>query len=494
MNEKYTIRNRRLTDEEFFHIRNTEVLPQWESGKAIENLDECFAAAKELSVGLGRNYALQNRKARDLNIHNIQPQFGQGTTDLMIDGMRYVEENSPMVPTGAWNIFSDSYTRKNNYRMAQIGIERTLKEGATMLNGWPIVNFGVEDARRIKLAIKSPMTLNSTDADGRLASEIALAAGWNACNCRSLTEVLAHCKTTTLDEEIRINQYESRLAALYHEHGVPQSPHISCNLTGYDSCGFKSFVMVAQSLLGAEQGLKQIYLEFGINMNLIQDTAMMRITKRLCEEYCARYGYTDIDFIINSNMFQGAFPPRREEVHAMMSLAVAIGILGGASNLIVKCEDEAWATPTKEGMAASVCLARHMEKLLADLRLPVSAEVLEEEHYLELEVRAMMEHVLEAGDGDIALGLCLGVDRGWVDTMVSPWRYNHGNVRIMRDADNAMRYLETGNMPLPQEVKEYHRKKLEVRAAKEGHPCDFQMCVDDLLYAAKLTENQYSKY
>lgn len=490
----YSIRNTRMSDEDFFRIRETEVLNQWPTGEAIRNLDECFDAARELSVGAGRNYAIHNKNARDLNVHNIQPQFGQATTEFMIDGMSYVEQNSPMVPTGAWNIFSDSYTRKNNYKMAQQGIERSRAEGKTMLNGWPIVNFGVEEARKIKRAIKSPMSLNSTDADGRLASEIALAAGWNACNCRSLTEVLSHCKTTPLDEEIRINQYETRLAAMYHEHGVPQSPHISCNLTGYDSCGFKSFVMVAQSLLGAEQGLKQIYLEFGINMNLIQDNAMMRVTKRLCEEYCAKAGHDDIDFIVNTNMFQGAFPPRLEEVHAMMSLAVMIAILGGSTNLIVKCEDEAWATPTKEGMAASVRLARHMETLLGDLRLPYSDEVKEEEHMLELEVRTMMDKCLEIGEGDIALGLCRGVDLGWIDTMISPWRYNHGKVRLVRDSCNAMRYLDCGDMPLPQEVKDYHREKLLSREKKEGRPCDFKMVVADLLYAARLPENLYDQY
>ena len=30
------------------------------------------------------------------------------------------------------------------------------------------------------------------------------------------------------------------------------------------------------------------------------------------------------------------------------------------------------------------------------------------------------------------VSLCRGVDLGWVDTMVSPWRYNKGKVRIMR--------------------------------------------------------------
>jgi methylaspartate mutase epsilon subunit len=439
---KYTIRNRRLSDEDFFRIREKEVLSQWETGRDLQNIDECIAAAYEHSVGLGRNYAVALRDAYDKGIHLLQPQFGRALTDYMIDGMGYVEAESPLVPTGLWNIFSDSYTRKNNYEMAAVGIERSKKEGTTMLNGWPIVNFGVEEARRIKRAVKSPMTLNSTDEDGRLASETALAAGWNACNCRSVTEVMAHCKNITLEEEIRINQYESRLAAVYHERGVPQSPHIACNLTGYDSSGFKSFIMVAQSLLGAEQGLKQVYLEFGINMNMVQDAAMMRVTKRLCEEYCARFGYNDIRFIVNSNMFQGAFPPRLEEAGAMMNFAVVIGIMGGATALILKCQDEAFATPTKEGMASSVRMARHLDTLLGAQRLPYSDAVREEERMLELEVRAMMEKCLEAGDGDIALGLCLGLDYGWVQTMITPWKYNRGNVLLMRDAENAMRYYD----------------------------------------------------
>jgi methylaspartate mutase epsilon subunit len=244
--------------------------------------------------------------------------------------------------------------------------------------------------------------------------------------------------------------------------------------------------MVAQSLLGAEQGLKQVYLEFGINMNLVQDSARMRVTKRLCEEYCARFGYSDIKFIQNNNMFQGAFPPRLEEVSAMLSLAVTIGILGGSTALVLKCQDEAFATPTKEGMCATVRIARQIERMLGDLRLPYSAEVQEEEKMLEMEVRAMMEKCLEAGDGDIALGLCIGVDAGWVATMLSPWKYNKGKVLLMRDAENAMRYFDTGDMPLPKEVKEYHREKLKSREKKEGRPLDFGMVVDDLQYASRL--------
>ena len=174
----------------------------------------------------------------------------------------------------------------------------------------------------------------------------------------------------------------------------------------------------------------------------------------------------------------------------MMNFAVTIGMMAGATALVLKCQDEAFATPTKEGMCASVRMARQLDTLIGAQRLPISAEVLEEERMLELEVRAMMEKCLEAGDGDIALGVCLGVDYGWVTTMISPWRYNRGNIRLMRDAANAMRYFDTGDMPLPQEVKEYHLEKLKSRAAKEGKPLDFDMVVADLQYASRLPEIQ----
>ena len=477
------ISNKRLSDDEFFRIRREEVLPQWETGKDLDNLDECIAAAKEISEG--KNYALRILDAEKRGASLLQPQFGQALTEFMIDGMCHVEAESPLAPDGLWNVYSDSYTRKVKFDLAQVGIERSRAENATYLNGWPIVNYGVEEARRIKKAVQCPMTLNSTDEDGRLASETALAAGWNACNCRSLQEVLAHCKDIPLADEIRINQYESRLAAIYHESGVPQCPHIASNLTGYDSAGFKIFVMVSQSLMGGEQGLRQICLENGLNMNMVQDTAMIHTAKKLCEEYTRRFGY-DVHFTSGSFSFLGAWPPRLEEASAMIAWNATVSLMAGCTQTILKCQDEAFATPTKEGMASSVRIARHIERLAGSARLTESTEYRTECQMLEMEVRAMMDKTLEAGDGDIAVGLCRGVEAGWISTMLSPWRYNKGNVRLMRDADNAVRYFDPGDLPLPKEVREYHAEKLKSREKKEGRPLAFDMLVSDLQFVSRL--------
>ena len=485
MVNKYNISNTRLSDEEFFRIRNEEVLPMWETGKALENFEECIEAAREVSKG--KNYAERILDGEKNGKHLLQPQFGQALTEFMIDGMGFVEQDSPLLPEGLWDVFSDSYTRKLNFKMAQVGIERSRKDGQTALNGWPIVNFGVEEARKIRRELNAPFTLNSTDEDGRLASEIALAAGWNACNCRSMTEVLSHCKDIPLAEEIRINQYESRLAAKYNEAGVLQCPHISSNLTGYDTSGFKVFVMTAQCLMGGEQGIKQIYLENGLNMNVIQDAATVHASQKLCQEYSKKFGY-DMKFIKGAFPFLGAWPPRLEEASAMIAWNTMVSIMSDATPLMLKCADEAFATPTKEGMSGAVKISRMIDRLVGEQRTPHDENFKIELEMIEMEVRAMLDATLEAGDGDIAVGLCRGVEEGWISTMISPWKYNKGNIRVMRDADNAVRYLDTGDLPIPKEVKEYHAEKLKSRERKEGRPCDFDMVINDLQWVSRLPE------
>jgi methylaspartate mutase epsilon subunit len=478
------IRNQRLTDDQFFKIRHEEVLPQWETGKDIENLDECIEVAKELSLVEGKNFALSLKKAKAENKQVLIPQFGRALTDETLEGIQYVERQFHDGQAGSWTIYSDSYTRKNDYKSAAAGIERSKKEGMSMLNGWPVVNYGVEEARRIMRGVKLSLHFNSTDEDGRLASEIVMAAGWNAASTRTLQEVIAHCKHISLEEMIRINQYEARLAGIYTEKGVPICPYNACHLTGYDSAGYHSFVCVSEALIAAEQGVNFQYLTHGLGMNLIQDIAMINVTERLCKEYCSRFGYNDVEFFSGGFPFLGAWPPREEEANAMIAWNAAIPILGGCTGLILKCQDEAFATPTKEGMAKSVRLAQHMMTLMGSQRLQISPQIELEEKMIELEVRTLMEKCLEAGDGDIAVGICKGVDVGWIDTMLTPWKYNHGKVLVARDAQNAVRYIETGNIPLPDEVKEYHREKMAEREKIENRKAGLDMAVQDLQFAS----------
>jgi methylaspartate mutase epsilon subunit len=76
--------------------------------------------------------------------------------------------------------------------------------------------------------------------------------------------------------------------------------------------------------------------------------------------------------------------------------------------------------------------------------------------------------------------------------MLTPWKHNKGKVVVVRDAENAVRYLDTGDMPLPKEVKEYHREKLAEREKKQGQEINFNMVVKDLQFASILPKSSAS--
>jgi methylaspartate mutase epsilon subunit len=153
---------------------------------------------------------------------------------------------------------------------------------------------------------------------------------------------------------------------------------------------------------------------------------------------------------------------------------------------VLKCQDEAFAAPTKEGMAGSVRLAKHLLTIMGSQQLPDSEPLHLEERMIELEVRALMEKCLDAGDGDMAVGLCKGVEAGWIDTMLTPWKHNKGKVVVMRNAVNAVRYLDPGAIPLPADVREYHRQKLAEREKKEGRKLSLEIVLKDLQFASVL--------
>ncbi len=208
--------------------------------------------------------------------------------------------------------------------------------------------------RKIIQVTSLPIDFNSTDEDSRLATEIVYAAGWTAASAESLQELIAHSKDMPLAEEIRLSQYEARLAGYYTERGVPIYPWQAANLTGYDIAGCRCFIIVSQAILAAEQCFKYQFIEHGLMMHMVQDIAMIRASERLCYEYAKRFGYEDVEFYTGAYSFLGAWPPREEEADAMIAWNAAISILGGFPGLVLKCRDEAFATPTKEGMAGSV--------------------------------------------------------------------------------------------------------------------------------------------
>jgi methylaspartate mutase epsilon subunit len=57
---------------------------------------------------------------------------------------------------------------------------------------------------------------------------------------------------------------------------------------------------------------------------------------------------------------------------------------------------------------------------------------------------------------------------------------------LARDAENAVRYVDFGDIPMPKEVKEFHRQKLAEREEKLGKKIGLDIVAQDLQFASVL--------
>ena len=103
-----------------------------------------------------------------------------------------------------------------------------------------------------------------------------------------------------------------------------------------------------------------------------------------------------------------------------------------------------------------------------------------EQNILEIEIRAIMDKLLEIGDGDIVVGAIKGVETGMLDIPFCPNIHIKGDVLGIRDNNGACRYLDFGNLPIPKDAKDFHREKVVQREKAEGRKMDYRVIVEDL--------------
>ena len=67
-----------------------------------------------------------------------------------------------------------------------------------------------------------------------------------------------------------------------------------------------------------------------------------------------------------------------------------------------------------------------------------------------------------------------------IDASFSPWTPLARKVLPVRDITGAIRFLDHGNIPLPKEVVNYHRRKIAEREKADGMKADMNMVVHDV--------------
>ena len=472
------IQNKRISDGEFAALRQ-EVLAQWPTGKAVD-LEEAVAYHK--SMPKNRNFSQKLLDAKASGRTLVQPRAGVPVIEEHIKLLQYLEKEgeADLLPSTI-----DSYTRQNRYEEAENGISESIRLGRAMLNGFPAVNHGVLNCRRVIESVNVPLQVRHGTPDARLLTEITYAGGFTSYEGGGISYNLPYCKNIPMERTIRDWQYVDRLTGLYEQMGVSINREPYGPLTGtlVPPC-ISHAAAIIEALLAAEQGVKNITVGYGQCGNLVQDIAAIRTLQELTDEYLQAYGYSDVQVTTVLHQWMGGFPADEAKAFGVISTGSLIAALSKATKVIVKTPHEAVGIPTMEANAQGLRCTKQVVNMLADQNVPESMLDLEKE-IIRQETRCIVDKCFELGGGDIAVGVCRAVQAGVLDVPFAPCRANAGLMLPCRDNDGAVRILNMGHLPFSKDLQDFHRAKIEERAAAEKRKASFQMVIDDVYAIGK---------
>lgn len=474
------IKNEKISRDEFFQIRK-DVLNQWPTGKEV-NFEDAIAFHKSLPSK--KLFSKKLIEAKNNKVTLIQPRAGVALVDDQIKLLTYLQNigQADLLPTTI-----DSYTRQNCYDDAQKGIIESIKNNKSMLNGFPAVNHGVESCRRLIKSLDTPLQVRHGTPDARLLSEITYAGGFTSFEGGGISYNIPYAKNVNLEKTIRDWQYVDRLTGIYEEEGISINREPYGPLTGtlVPPC-ISHAVAIIESLLAAEQGVKNISVGYGQCGNLVQDVAAIRVLDELTNEYLFKNNYKDVFVTTVLHQWMGSFPQDEPKAFGVISWGSVVAALSKATKVIVKTPHEAIGVPTMEANAQGLKATKQVLSMLKDQELNTK-EIEDEKSIIAAETRAIVDKCFEVGEGDIAVGTIRAFKSGIIDIPFAPSIHTQGKVLPARDNNGAIRILNPGNLPFSKELLDFNKNKIEERAKYEKREKSFQMVIDDVYAISKGT-------
>ena len=471
-----TLKNKRWDEDAFLKMR-APVLDLWPTGREVD-LDEAVEYQKNLPDS--KNW---HKIARKLNAEGrtaIFPRAGTGLLEAQISLSRKLEESGvPFIP-----VTTDSYTRQLEFEKVDGILEEMRKTGRNLLNGFPLINYGVKQTRKliesVSIGAFNPrLSLKSY----KIATEISFAAGMTAVAACPFISWAAYEKDATLEESMATNQYVHRLIGYYADRGIIISTdNHGWILTGMQPMTVNLATTIADAIMVAEQGGKSITSVVHLMGNMAQDLAWIRVTPRLMREYLDKLGYTDVEiagvFAQHTPLFP--MPQSMGGAFAYPNYTAMVAALGKTEAVSVRTIDEALGVPTEESHALSYESTNWLLNVIRGQKFELQSKDIDEEAAIaEAEIRAFMEKILEAGDGDVIVGCLKCVEAGFLDSSFSPNKQVRDQVIGIKDCRGAIRWKEFGNLPLPEEIKKFHREKVAERVKTEGREMDYDAFIQD---------------
>jgi len=474
--KKLRVSNQRVDDELLMRKRREE-LNKWPTGKEVD-FDEAVAYQKSLPDS--KIWWKVMVKLREEGRMSVFPRAGTPVLEKMIElcqGLR--DSGVVLIP-----VTTDSYTRLGQYEKVEGILQECNRTGQALLNGYPIINQGVKKTRKLVESVDAAFSPRGAGGEIAIASGLTTFGGG-----MGFLGFGSYSKNMTVRELAERSQNGQRIVGWYADRGV-----ILCtDLHGWlPSAPFPLSVnivcLIIEAVTAAEQGQKALYPIVHCMGNMVQDMAWIKLAPRLIREYLDKFGYKDC-------MITGTCPAQTPLFPVAMDLGGAfaylnyismVGALSKSNAVDLRSIDEGAGVPTKDTNSVSYRSAKWIFDVIREQQIEIDVKGVDtEEKVTEIEVRAILDKILELGDGDIVDGAIKAVESGVLD---SPWSPNvnvKDKVLGVRDAHGACRYLEFGNLPFPEDIKEFHREKIAEREKLEGKKADYHTAVRDLWSLSK---------
>jgi methylaspartate mutase epsilon subunit len=346
----------------------------------------------------------------------------------------------------------------------------------------------VKNTRKVVDAAEAALCQRLTNLDCRLMGEIAFASGMTAALEDPLLNFGLYEKSSTAEQNIESCQYIYRLVGYYAERGVT----LDIDIDGFTGALFSqsesNAYVAACALLAAGQGVKSVTPWTGLNGYMPQDIAWVHVTRKLVREYLDKFGYQDVKVpgVFTYHIPVYPYPQSEGWGWGYSMYSAMVGALAGAEAVAIRTIDEAAGIASREAHYLTNLGSHWIFDIVREQKIDVDTEELETEKKItEMESRAILDKVLELGDGDVAVGLVRGIDTGILDIPFCSNIHAKGKVWGIRDAKGGLRYLDYGDLPIPKEAKEYNQEKLAERERVEGRKLDYRTVVEDFWSLSK---------
>ncbi len=462
--------------EEYFAKERKKVLNMWHTGRDV-NLKEAFQYHQNMPAN--KNAALKALVAKKEGITYTCPSLGTDTITGHKNLLLYQQNEGE---ADLLTTYIDSLTRNCRFKFAEKELQKAIKSGKAVMNGFPVVIHGVDGNREVINALDSPVILFGPTPDVRLTMEIGLAGGHTGYSGGPLISFWNYTKNVPVEQIIHNYQYVNRLMGYYEENNIPILYCVSGAMPSTSSPSLMIAPELIEMLIAAEQGVKHIQLNNWLQGNLAQDIASILTFSKLAREYLDKFGFTDVQTTTYSVSPTGRFPSDESRVYSLIAYYAMLGVHAKVQLIGSRTIDEAHHIPTKEGTAKSFRCAKMMINMLETQNFNFNNvnEIETESYFIEKEARCILDKVFEIGEGDVIIGTSRAVDAGILDQPYSTSQLVKGKVLGVKDIHGASRFYDFGDLPFDSEIKKFHIDKIKEREKQIGKKASYDTIINDL--------------